>query len=195
MNDRTAARKFFWMMVANFTPSDLVVTLTYSNEALPATANLAKDHFLKPAIRKFRAGFLLAGAKLKYMYVTEGLHGDKRLHHHIILPKVPGIEEIVRSNWTAGYVKFESISERGYDVWAGYLTKEPRKTGRTRPGQRMWTPSLHLKKPTVTTYEVSDDFHLEPPLGAIVKDRVDRQNEWFLGQYLFYYKPEYLREN
>lgn len=195
MNDRTAAQKFRRLIAANFFPKDFVVTLTYSEDTLPSTPELARDRSLKPFIRKLRTDLQKVEAELKYMYVTEGLHGDKRLHHHIIIPNTDGVKDIVRKNWTKGHVSFEKISCRGYDVWASYLTKEPRKTGRRHVGDRMWTPSLNLEKPTVTTYEVADDFRFEPPPGVVVKHNEDWQTEWFCCQYLSYYKPEYLVES
>lgn len=196
MNDRTAQAKFRRLIASNFSPRDYVVTLTYDDVSLPATPEKARDRFLKPCINKLRQAFRDLGEDpLKYMYVTEGLHGDKRLHHHIIIPDVPNIRKTVRERWPCGHVDFERISSRGYEVWAQYLTKEPRKTGRRRVGDRMWTPSLGLKKPEVTTYEVADDFHFEPPTGVVITHNEDWQTEWFRCQYVSYYKPEYLTEN
>lgn len=195
MNDRTAANKFRRLIAANFSPMDYVVTLTYSEQSLPATPELARDKCLKPFIRKVRESLRCSEIELKYMYVTEGLHGDKRLHHHIILPNTDQIKKEVKKLWKFGHVDYEKISSRGYDVWASYLTKEPRKTGRRRVGDRMWTPSLNLTKPTVTTYEVDDNFRFEPPAGVVIRHNEDWQTEWFCCQYLSYYKPEYMAES
>ncbi len=193
MNDRTAANKFRRLIAVNFGPSDFVVTLTYSDAALPATPELARERCLKPFIRKCRDDLRELGFDLRYMYVTEGLHGSKRLHHHMIVPNVPYTREIVRQNWQAlGHVDFETISSRGYDVWSSYLTKEPRKTGRRRVGDRMWTPSIGLKKPTVITYEVPDGYQFEPPSGVVIRHHELWSTEWFSCQYLSYFKPGYL---
>lgn len=196
LNDRTASAKFRRLIAANFGPRDWVVTLTYSDAVLPSTPERARDGYLKPCVNKLRQAFRdLGGPPLKYMYVTEGLHGDKRLHHHIILPDTAGIKALVKQCWTNGYVNFERISSRGYETWASYLTKEPRKTGRRRVGDRMWTPSLGLNKPEVITYEVPDDFRFEPPPGVHIARNEDLQTEWFCCQYVSYYKPDYLTEN
>lgn len=97
MNDRTAAQTFRRLIAVNFKPSDFVVTLTYSDALLPATPELAREKCLKPFLRRLRADLLELGEDgLKYMYVTEGLHGDKRLHHHIILPNIPDMKELVK---------------------------------------------------------------------------------------------------
>lgn len=196
MNDRTSANKFRRLIAANFKPSDYVVTLTYSNETLPATPELARDKRLKPCINQLRQHFKeLPVDPLKYMYVTEGLHGDRRLHHHIIIPNIPNIKETVRDCWPHGHVDFETISSRGYEVWASYLTKEPRKTGRRRVGDRAWTPSIGLRKPEVVTYDVLDDYRYEPPFGVVITHNEDIQTEWFRCQFISYYKPDYLLEN
>lgn len=196
LNNKTAASKFRRLIATNFKPSDYVISLTYSDTSLPQTPERARDGYLKPCINRLRQTFRDLGEDpLKYMYVTEGLHGDKRLHHHMIVPDVPDIKEIIRELWPHGHVGFERISSRGYDTWASYLTKEPRKTGRRRVGDRMWTPSLGLKKPEVVTYEVADDFRYEPPAGVVITHNEDWQTEWFCCQYVSYYKPDYLTKN
>lgn len=196
MNDRTSANKFRRLIAANFKPSDYVVTLTYNDEALPATPELARDKKLKPYIGRLRQYVKSASEDpLKYMYVTEGLHGDQRLHHHIIVPNIAGAKAVMKKCWPHGHVNFETISSRGYEVWASYLTKEPRKTGRRHVGDRAWTPSIGLKKPEVVTYDVLDDYRYEPPLGVVITHNEDVQTEWFRCQFISYFKPDYLSEN
>lgn len=196
LNDRTSAQKFRRLLIANFEPNDYVVTLTYADATLPATPEQARDQHLKPFIRRIRSDFRSQHMDaLKYMYVTEGLHGDQRLHHHIVLPNMPNLKAIVRSQWQRNglNVDFEKIAARGYDVWASYLTKEPRKTGRRHVGDRMWTPSVGLTKPKVTTYEVEDDnYRFEPPPGVIIEHNEDVRNEWFTCQYISYRLPRYM---
>ena len=67
--------------VAAFSNKDLFVTLTYRDKSLPSTRKEAVKllrQFFKN-LRKYRnARNLLT----KYIYVTEELHGEKRLHHH-----------------------------------------------------------------------------------------------------------------
>lgn len=192
MNDRTAVRKFRRLLLTNFRPNDLVVTLTYSPEALPATPEKARDKYLKPFIRKLRAEQGDAG--LPYVYTTEGYHGDHRLHHHMVLPDRPAIQETIRELWAANgdNVGFDRIASRGYDVWSSYLTKEPRKTGRRRLGDRMWTPSIGLKKPEVIEFEAADTFVFEPPSGVKIELNETVQTDWFQAQYVSYYIPDYL---
>lgn len=187
MNDRTALQKFRRVLMCNFAPGDLVVGLTYRDDALPVTADKAVRQKLKPFFKALRQELRTAGAEeLRYVYVTEGLHGEQRLHHHLVIPFMPGVQELVRRCWerNGDVVWFNRIFDRGYDGWARYLSKEPRKTGRARVGQRMWTPSLGLKQPTVTIFDVTDDYEYELPPNAYVERNETYQTEWFTCRYI-----------
>lgn len=194
LNDRTAMAKLRRLLACNFGMNDHVVTLTYDQEHLPHSPEQARDRFLKPFIRKLRQAIQqIPDAELRYIYVIEGLHGDKRLHHHVVVPDLPGVREICETIWTHGMVGFSRIREKGYDGWARYLTKEPRKTGRRYVGDRMWTSSLGLKQPEIEVYEVSDGYRYEPPPGVVITNNEDWQTEFFSCQYVSYVEPEYLR--
>lgn len=188
VNDKKAAQKFRRLIACNFSPGDKVATLTYRDNTLPPTADDARKRRLRPFMAQLRKRYLdLIGSPLKYLYVTEGRHGDHRLHHHMIIPGDPEVEHLIRLLWRKyGGSGFETIASRGYDVWAGYLTKEPRKTGRQRLGDRAWTPSLGLKKPTVTTFDVDDGWEYELPPNVFVEHNETVQNEWYCCRYISY---------
>lgn len=189
-NDRTAMAKLKRLIACNFKTQDYVLTLTYNERMLPRTPEQARDIYLKPFIKRLRKELRdCSGDEVKYIYVIEGLHGDKRLHHHMIIPDHPEIKRIVEQEWTHGFFNFERISSRGYDGWARYLTKEPRKTGRRYVGDRMWTPSIGLNKPKVETYEMPDSYRYEPPPGVFILDNENWQTTWWSCQYVSYYDP------
>lgn len=195
MNNRTALARLKRLLACNFQTEDDVVTLTYDTEHLPRSPEYARDNLLQPFIRRLRKAFqALPGTEFKYIYVIEGLHGDKRLHHHMIIPSIPGGRELVKEEWKYGYTEFNRIREKGYEGWARYLTKEPRKTGRRYVGDRMWTPSLGLKKPELEVYEVPDSYYYEPPPGSIITNNEDWQTEWFQCQYISYLDPDRMEE-
>ncbi len=50
-----------------------------------------------------------------------------------------------------------------FEKLALYITKEPRKTGRTWTGRRMYTPSMGLKQPVITKYELAPNIRFELP--------------------------------
>lgn len=191
-NDRSAMAKLKRLIACNFAPRDLVATLTYDEQTLPKTPEEARDQCLKPFIKRIRGELRKhPGVEMRYIYVIEGLHGDKRLHHHMIVPDFPGIRELIRQQWGYGYIDFERIAARGYEEWARYLTKEPRKTGRRYVGDRMWTPSIGLTKPEVVTYEVPDQYRYEPPPGVVITNNESWQTQWWCCQYVSYYTPDY----
>lgn len=124
------------------------------------------------------------GQELRYVYVTEGLHGqsedeyfggdggleDCRLHHHVVLNGVgPDDLEEIQSLWQGGgYVRIEPLDVHYYKELAKYLTKEPREFGRAKPGEHAWRASRNLRKYDVEYIEIPlDSVTLTPPPGAV----------------------------
>lgn len=192
-NDIKAAHRFKRVLAANFRTDDMVVTLTYNAEHLPKTPEIANNKRLKPFINRMRKEYRELDETFKYAYVTEGYHGDHRLHHHIILPNIPELRELVEQCWgkNGEVTELSRLGTKGVEGWAMYLTKEPRKTGRRYVGQRMWTTSLNMSKPVVSTYEVPDDYTYAPPFGAVILDNKTSTCGWFSAQYISFYEPEY----
>ena len=126
---------------------------------------------------------------LKYVYATEGLHGDKRFHHHLVINATAGDYDLIRSLWIWGdQVDLERIADRDYGGLARYLTKE---AAEGKPnGAQSWTPSRGLTKPTVETSWVDGDETLTAPAGCYVIEREDKQNE-FAGYSYIHYRIEH----
>ena len=76
-NYRTAQGRLEMLLAANFGPDDLFCTLTYRDEHLPRTLTLAKNR-VREFLKMLRCQRKREGGALKYVYVTEGKHGDKR---------------------------------------------------------------------------------------------------------------------
>ena len=91
-----AWQKLELLLAANFTPRDLVVTLTYDDDHLPDDRDGAVDK-IKGFWMQLRKARRLAGQSLRYVYVTEGVHGDKRLHHHVVIDGTGGDLETLQS--------------------------------------------------------------------------------------------------
>ena len=126
-NANTAQRKLEMLMATNFDEGDLVITVTYRDADLPDSADATRKHLGKVfgQMRAYRKARDLP--ELKYIYVLEGRHGDHRPHAHIIINAAGGDLELMRSLWIWGDdIQLNYIRERGYDGWAGYLTKERR---------------------------------------------------------------------
>ena len=185
INDKRAAVQFEQLMATNFTPSDLVVTLTYRDDALPHTLDAAKK-ITKKFLSMLRQSYRLAGQELKYLLVHEGSHGDHRMHHHIVVNAIPDVQEIIRGHWAkwGDNLDFSRIDLKGYTAWAKYLCKELLHTGRLRPGQHAWSPSRNLTRPVVEQGECSDIMDISPPPGSVILENETTTTEYGAIHYI-----------
>lgn len=189
MNLKRAAQKLELSLAANFGSSDLVLSLDYRDDALPGTRAEAVERVRK-FLRQLRRHRKARGEELRYVYVTEGLHGDGRLHHHLVINGTEKDLDTLRSLWTHGEVDLCRFSLRdGYYALAEYLTKEPRNGDRKRSGERCWTSSLNLRKPEVECGLIPDSLTLSVPPGAVVLDSDSVRNEFGEFVYLKYLLP------
>lgn len=188
-NANTAQRKLEMLMATNFDEGDLVLTVTYRDEDLPDSADVTRKHLGKvfAQMRAYRKARGLPD--LKYIYVLEGRHGDHRPHAHIILNAAGGDLELMRSLWIWGDdIQLNYIRERGYDGWAGYLTKERREASLN--GKKQFVGSRNLARP-VTTYEwVDDGTTVDAPPGAQVLDEGGGRNEIASCRFVKYLMPK-----
>jgi len=181
-NDKTARAKLELLFYSNFTDRDLFVTLTYRDKDLPHKWKAAQE-CIRKFLRRLREHRKKRGQPLKYIYVTEGRHGDHRLHHHLIINATGQDMEAIRSLWAYGdIVDVELIRDRGMETLAAYMTKESMEG---RPvGARMWASSKNLKKPIVKTTYVPNDMTLSPPLNCRILEGKSNQEEF--GFYIYY---------
>lgn len=188
-NANTAQRKLEMLMATNFDDTDLVLTVTYRDADLPDSADVTRKHLGKvfAQMRAYRKARCLPD--LKYIYVLEGRHGDHRPHAHIIINAAGGDLELMRSLWIWGDdIQLNYIRERGYDGWAGYLTKERREASLN--GKKQFVPSRNLDRP-VTTYEwVDDGTTVDAPPGAQVLDEGGGRNEIASCRFVKYLMPK-----
>ncbi len=189
MNLKRSAQKLELLLAANFGSGDLVLSLDYDDAHLPGTREEAAK-LLKKFLRQLRQHRRRNGGELKYIYVTEGLHGDKRLHHHLVVNGTGRDLETLCSLWPYGGVDLCAVSLRdGYFALAEYLTKEPRNGDRRLNGSRCWVPSKDLAKPEVECSRIPDSLTLSVPPGAVVLDRDSVCNEYGEFLYLKYLLP------
>lgn len=169
LNDKNAKRYLVQLGNGNFTYGDIHLSLTYSDQYLPATIEEAEkainNYLRRVAYRRKRLGL----PPLKYILVTEynsGKNGEKpvRIHHHLLvngglsrdelemmwtqkrinwkrIEKDPVYKEyIVRSRM--GYANADRLqpSENGIEAICRYITKN-------RNGKKRWSSSRNLKRP------------------------------------------------
>ncbi len=184
----TAQRKLEMLMATNFEPEDLVITATYRDEDLPASPDVTRRRLGKvfAQLRAYRKARGLPD--LKYIYVLEGRHGDHRPHVHLILNAVGGDLELFKSLWIWGDdIQLNYIRERGYDGWAGYLTKERREASLN--GKKQFVGSRNLERPVITYEWVDDGASVDAPPGAQLLDEGGGRNELASCRFVKYLLP------
>ena len=187
-NCNSAQRKLELLMAANFEMEDLVITPTYRDTDLPDSADVTRRRLGK-VFKQLRAYRKARGLpELKYIYVLEGRHGDHRPHAHIIMNASEGDLELFKSLWIWGDdVQLNYIRDRGYDGWAGYLTKERREASLN--GKKQWVGSRYLKQPEIKWAWVDDGASVDAPPGAQVLDEGGGRNEMASCRYIKYLLP------
>ena len=188
LNFRTAQSRLEMLLAANFDRMDLFCTLTYRDDCLPEKLAEAKQR-IRAFIKTLRRQRRRQGLDLRYVYVTEGRHGDKRYHHHIVINAAgPEDRELICSLWQYGEItEVERIADHEYVEIAKYITKE---NAEDRPnGAQMWTRSRNLESPRVESCFVPDDETIAPPPGAYVLEREEKLNEYGSFCYLKYKLP------
>lgn len=188
-NANTAQRKLEMLMATNFDEGDLVLTVTYRDADLPDSADVTRKHLGKvfSQMRAYRKARGLPD--LKYIYVLEGRHGDHRPHAHIIINAAGGDLELMRSLWIWGDdIQLNYIRERGYDGWAGYLTKERREASLN--GKKQFVGSRNLARPVTTYAWVDDGTTVDAPPGAQVLDEGGGRNEIASCRFVKYLMPK-----
>lgn len=190
LNDKAAWEKLKMILASNFDYQDLMITLTYDDNHLPPNI-IAARKLLKKFLGQLREYRRCRGQELRYVYVTENVHGDGRIHHHLVISGTGQDYDIIRSLWIYGEnLEFSRVESWGYEELAKYLTKEPRKYGRNCVGERMWTPSRNLQKPVVHPTEwVSENVRLELPTNAYKLKSNSFENEWGSFSYMEYLLP------
>ena len=188
-NANTAQRKLEMLMATNFDDTALVLTVTYRDADLPDSADVTRKHLGKvfAQMRAYRKARGLPD--LKYIYVLEGRHGDHRPHAHLIVNAAGGDLELMRSLWIWGDdIQLNYIRERGYDGWAGYLTKERREASLN--GKKQFVGSRNLDRPVTTYAWVDDGTTVDAPPGAQVLDEGGGRNEIASCRFVKYLMPK-----
>lgn len=195
MNFKCAWQKLEQLLAANFSSGDLMATLTFDDEHLPADrAGVQKcaRRFLR-LLRDYRHAH---GTRLRYCYCIERhpeeTGGCDRLHIHMVLNSTGHDYDTVRELWEYGdNIAFTRLRDYdSYETLAKYLTKEPREKGDAH-GRQSWTPSKGLRKPEVSSQMVEDFVTVTAPPGAFVLEREGPwQNTYGEFMYIKYLLPE-----
>lgn len=169
-NRRRRQEKVQLLIMANFSPGDLYIDLTYRKEERPGTVEEAKAEFAK-AIRKVKALAKKAGEEIRWIVTTEvGARGAA--HHHLVINYSETIQKALVEAWGKGRVHFQHVYDAGdaYAALAAYMVKQlPQgaegETGEEAQGKAgaAYSRSRNLIVPQGKTEEVdASDWRKEP---------------------------------
>lgn len=167
INHRNSIQKLEEMVSCNFGPEDYHVVLTLSDAYNTTDYRVLRSYWQHFMDRVRKARRRRGAAALRYIYVMEGLHGDKRLHIHALFPAMDGESwaELL-SSWQYGTAVETPMKSWEHRHHIGrYLSKEPRKLGRLKVGQRIFNASRNCERPTKTSYAIPDKAQFQIPEG------------------------------
>ena len=150
-NEREAVKNLARTLNCNFRQGDCWITLTYPENALPASREEAKAE-LEKLMRKFREAYRKRTGKKIFRYAVsigdrDGKTGlqEKRLHIHIVMPAVE--YELVTALWPAEDVTYRRLDGRGdYTGIARYMVTN----AGPADGKKRWSTSKGMLKPAYT---------------------------------------------
>ena len=213
LNDKASLNKLELKLAGNFSPNDLFITLTYSNEYLP---NDKKESVVYAKLKENMRSFIKnmrnirkkRGKTFKYIYSIGGNGSNSvddaesiRFHYHMVMNSTGKIDiDDIKSFWKYGEITYISkISEsetkgRTYGEVAGYFGKQ----NPFRPnGKQLYTCSKNLLN--IEDFVVFNDF-VEDNTTIIMPENVeplgDQAGHPDYGKgFLAYYKCLYLPES
>ena len=200
MNYKSAISNLELLLACNFGGDDLFCSLTYDDEHLPQKRQAARKK-VRAFISRIRETRRRAGLPFKYVYVTEGLHGDRRIHHHIVINSVsPGDTEIIKSQWLYGFSDVEPIRRHYYEPAGNYINYEKlaRYMAKERPeerpnGAQMWTGSRNLDRPDVDITIVPDEMTVTAPPGVHIIEHNESRTDFAAFAFIKYIAPDDLQ--
>ena len=109
---------------------------------------------------------------------TEWASGEARLHHHAIMLLSDLDCDALRAAWPYGDVHISRVKVddlHSFERLASYMPKDSR-AGKTRTGERSYTPSEGLIQPEITGRWVEEYEDIVPPKGAILISEMRDEN-------------------
>lgn len=172
LNAQNSAHRLSDLIHVNFTPDDIALHLTYSDEHKPETVKDAQRQVYNYMRRLGRLWSKKTGADksaFKWIVVTEQ-SSTGRIHHHAIISGGLTMEEL-SDKWGLGHTSTRTLEfdETGLVGLATYITK-------SRTSYRRWQASKNLQKPAVR----ENDYKIRKKDVRYIRD--NPQDEWFVSQ-------------
>lgn len=168
------------------------VTLTYSDENLPANGNLCKRD-LQLFLKKLR--FALEPVRVRYYAVGE--YGDRtsRAHYHVLLYGVGrSAAQAINAAWGLGLVHIGDVTRESCQYVAGYVTKKMNNKDDPRLNGREPEFALMSRRPGIgfqAAKQIGQQMTRSSPAAGWINKNGDVPNVyrmdgrmWPLGRYL-----------
>jgi hypothetical protein len=193
MNAKYSYEKLELMLAANFRRGDLVVTLTYDDDHLPAERSGCEQRLkrFRAALNKVRTR--KGKRRLVMFWNTEHKHGDGRWHHHAVINSTGADFADIQSCWPHGKVDIKPLRldrQKNYLSLARYMCKEKP----DRVGQRQWSYTRGAAKPEVESYWVDADTVIQAPRGSLVFTDAHERTDYASYHYIRYLAPGWERQ-
>lgn len=188
MNHIYSYQKLELMLAANFSPGDLVITLTSDDAHLPRERKQAAAQlkYFRGQLARLRKG---KRQELRMIWSTEHKHGEGRWHHHIVINATGEDYEDIRRLWIYGdNIEIQRLrvdGEKSYQSLARYMAKEERE----KLGLRSWSYTRNCRKPEVETFAVEADTQLQAPKGSTVLEEHSERTEFASYKIIKYLAP------
>lgn len=150
VNKANAVEKLSWLIAENFSPGDWHFSPTFAPGNMPADEQAAKMIFQK-FLTVVRRLYKKHDVECKYIWTT-GVSSRGRIHLHLILNHVQGIEmHDLQRAWRYGQLRLNNLlyADGWYKDLAAYLIDQDRTPQAERKGQRKYSCSKNLKMPEI----------------------------------------------
>lgn len=145
LNEHNAEQKLIRILNANFTPEDIEIHLTYTDENLPDTPEEAERDVANYLRRVKRLRKKLELPALKYVNVPGGGIGGTRFHFHITMSG--GVERsLLEELWGYGYANARKLqfNENGVEGLGRYVARQFTAHKDELPFRKRWSASRNL---------------------------------------------------
>lgn len=142
LNEKRSKRRLTRLIHANFTQKDYALHLTYSDEYMPESEDVAKKN-VQNFLRRIKRLYQKLGVEFKYICVTEKGKKSERLHHHLIISGGVSRDDVERL-WKMGRANTKRLQfdDNGVAGLSHYISKQAL-------FYRRWNSSKNLVDPDV----------------------------------------------
>ena len=124
LNQKRSQRRLTRLIHANFTQADYALHLTYDENNMPESEDVAKRN-VQNYLRRLKRLYQKLGVELKYICVTEKGKKSERLHHHLIISGGVSRDDVEKL-WKMGRANTKRLQfdDNGVAGLSHYISKQ-----------------------------------------------------------------------